>query len=437
VPQTVGELRRQPNEASAAVAPLDAGDDRLTSRSRNRLVRRDQRQRQLEHDGDPLALQTPALGTGGGHATVKVAAKSIDALVEMRELALEARQLMLNVSAARVRADTSDTAPHVANRLLENRATRAKLSESPPSGCLGRRQVRELLVESAESNEPVQVSPLVSRRRRITSARLAGCPPRLHRPHWPNSKNRARDGGGATRSDSSYLHGAWRRSACGSRTRTLRLLDPSCRCRTNDGEACAALRTRECESRTCRGVRALRSRRDNDKSLTQRPLAVAVRLPSRPDNPTTTRTDRRPFPSLAYHLQRFARVSSSPGVVSRAVILVEDAFAPWSEALARDLVASGFKVARLPDLSMVPFLVRDVTAVFIGARPAKHMELGVLARCRVAVPSLKVIVVAPVPASVDVEATLETCQGLVMIWPATRQDVLHALGQGDAARLGI
>ena len=117
----------------------------------------------------------------------------------------------------------------------------------------------------------------------------------------------------------------------------------------------------------------------------------------------------------------------------RAVILVEDGL-PGAEEIASVLSARRYRVARVRDLAMVPFLLLSggVSAVLLGGGGLGQRDVMALQRFRKAVPGMRIVVVASGPA--EMKRALDSGATAFVPWPAPARVVLDALGcgQGDS-----
>ena len=129
-------------------------------------------------------------------------------------------------------------------------------------------------------------------------------------------------------------------------------------------------------------------------------------------------------------------VSSALAAARGAVVLVQDLFGPWAVEIEHILTGGQYRVARVHELAMAPFLLRGATALFVGARGFGHGETSILLRCRAAMPSLRVVVVAIRGSLGDMKSALDSGATSFLSWPAPPAAVLEIVGAAGAPSRG-
>jgi DNA-binding response OmpR family regulator len=126
---------------------------------------------------------------------------------------------------------------------------------------------------------------------------------------------------------------------------------------------------------------------------------------------------------------------AEPGLaVAGAVILVEEPIHPWVAAIERMLSERRFRIARVRELAMVPYLLLagGVSALFLSGRRLGRSDLDTLQKCRKLAPTLRVIVIAARGAAGDMKHALESGATAWLEWPADEAVVLEALRDGGS-----
>jgi len=112
-----------------------------------------------------------------------------------------------------------------------------------------------------------------------------------------------------------------------------------------------------------------------------------------------------------------------------AVIVVDDMDGRWKSEIEALLRKHGYKIARIKELPMAPFLLLSggVTALLLDGRRMGASDAMVLERCRKLAPGMAIVFVTSGSSPVDLNRALDDGATAVLSWPAPGTALLDLL----------
>jgi DNA-binding NtrC family response regulator len=119
-----------------------------------------------------------------------------------------------------------------------------------------------------------------------------------------------------------------------------------------------------------------------------------------------------------------------------SAILVDDTDNPWKDEVATIMGRHGFRVARIQDLALAPYLLMSggTTALILEGRRLGARDLLVLDKVRRLAPSTAIVVVTLAATEAELNHAFDQGATMFVSWPtaeATFLELLQQLDHGD------